>query len=98
MGIMAVVHHILAVTEKQNRLQVLLVISSGSLVKALPVMAVAYFAILRSCSRSVSHLATLHICAFTHEGEAEEVSEKLEQKGIPADTLIGELSPSGPNI
>ena len=95
---MAGVHHTLAFTEKQDVLQVLLVISSGSLVKALPVMAVAYFAILRSWSRSVSHLATLHICAFTHEEGAEEVSGKLEQKGISADAVIGELSPSGPKV
>lgn len=78
--------------------QVLLVVSSGSLTKALPVMAVAYFAILRAWSRSVSHLATLHICAFTDAGAAEGVSEKLEQKGIPTDAVIGELLPSGPSV
>ena len=76
-------------------IQVLLVVSSGSLVKALPVMAVAYFAILRAWSRSVANLATMHICAFTHEGEAEEVSSKLEEKGVSADAVIGELSPPG---
>ena len=75
-------------------LQVLLVMSSGSLVKTLPVMAVAYFAILRAWSRSVANLATLHICAFTKAAEAEGASGELE--GVPANALIGELSPSGP--
>ena len=73
--------------------QVLLVVSSGSLVKALPVMAVAYFAILRAWSRSVANLATMHICAFTHEGEAEGVESSMDQKGIPGDAILGELSP-----
>ena len=79
-------------------LQVLLVISSGSLIKALPVMAVAYFAILRAWSRSVANLATLHICAFTKAAEGEGVSGELKQKGVPANALIGELSPSGPVV
>ncbi len=74
-------------------MQVLLVVSSGSLIKALPVMAVAYFAILRAWSRSVAHLATMHICAFTHEGEDEGVVSELNQKGIPEDAILGELSP-----
>ena len=75
--------------------QVLLVMSSGSLVKALPVMAVAYVAILRAWSRSVTHLATMHICAFTHAPEAEGIARKLAEEGIPSDAVIGELSPSG---
>ena len=79
-------------------LQVLLVMSSGSLVKTLPVMAVAYFAILRAWSRSVANLATLHICAFTKAAEAEGASGELEQDGVPANALIGELSPSGPVV
>ena len=78
--------------------QVLLVMSSGSLIKALPVMAVAYFAILRAWSRSVTHLATLHICAFTHAPEAEAAAEKLAEEGIPSGAVIGELSPSGPTV
>ena len=79
-------------------LQVLLVISSGSLIKALPVMAVAYFAILRAWSRSVANLATLHICAFTKAAEAKDTSGELDQKSTPANALIGELSPSGPIV
>ena len=74
-------------------MQVLLVVSSGSLVKALPVMALAYFAILRSWSRSVAHLATMHICAFTQEGEAEGVESKADQAGTPEEAILGELSP-----
>lgn len=74
-------------------MQVLLVVSSGSLIKALPVMAVAYFAFLRAWSRSVAHLATMHICAFTHEGEAEGVESRVDQTGLPEDVVLGELSP-----
>ena len=46
-------------------MQVLLVVSSGSLVKSLPVMAMAYFAILRSWSRSVHTLSTAaRVCLY----------------------------------
>ena len=48
--------------------QVLLVASSGSLTRSLPILAVAYYGILRAWSRSVVALAKLHVCSF--EGHA----------------------------
>lgn len=68
----------------------LLVLSSGSLVKSLPVMAVAYFAILRAWSRSVVTLATLHVCAFT----THTIDEDSDGEEQPVVDLIGDMSPS----
>lgn len=44
--------------------QVLLVASSGSLTRSLPILALAYYGILRAWSRSVFALAKLHVCSF----------------------------------
>jgi hypothetical protein len=74
-------------------LQVLLVFSSGSLTKSLPVMALAYFGILRAWSRSVATLATLHVCAFTTHS-IDEDSEDDEQIVCASDTWIEDLSPT----
>ncbi len=45
-------------------MQVLLVASSGSLTRSLPILALAYYGILRAWSRSVYALAKLHVCSF----------------------------------
>ncbi|BDA47960.1 ADP,ATP carrier protein 1 [Coccomyxa sp. Obi] len=82
--------------------QVLLVVSSGSLVKSLPVMAMAYFAILRSWSRSVHTLSTLHVCAFTTHSMS--IDEESDDEGEPApeqvavltETTLGDISPQSP--
>ncbi|KAK9837115.1 hypothetical protein WJX81_003871 [Elliptochloris bilobata] len=50
--------------------QVLLVASSGSLTRSLPILAIAYFGILRAWSRSVVALAKLHVCSFEAHGAA----------------------------
>ena len=77
--------------------QVLLVVSSGSLVKSLPVMAMAYYAILRSWSRSVHTLSTLHVCAFTtHSTDSDtddDEGDALEQAAV---LPVGEISPITP--
>jgi len=62
--------------------QVLLVASSGSLTRSLPILALAYFGILRAWSRSVVALAKLHVCSF----EAHSVAPRtgLDAGGAPA--------------
>jgi hypothetical protein len=78
--------------------QFLLVVSSGSIAKSLPIMAAAYFGILRAWSTSVVELSQMHVCAFTThsmdmdetDSDAEDVEEHLD--GIVR-TEIGELSP-----
>ena len=83
-------------------MQVLLVVSSGSLVKSLPVMAMAYFAILRSWSRSVHTLSTLHVCAFTtHSMSIDEESDEegdaaSQQVAVLTETTLGDISPQSP--
>lgn len=88
--------------------QVLLVVSAGSLVKSLPVMAVAYFSILRAWSRSVHTLSTLHVCAFTthsmstssddDSGDDDGVGDGVgaEPAVILSSSALGDISPTSP--
>lgn len=81
-------------------LQFLLVVSSGSIAKSLPIMAAAYFGILRAWSTSVNNLATMHVCAFTthtidmddtsSDSDVEDFDDTLQ--GVPT-TQIGSISP-----
>ena len=81
-------------------MQFLLVVSSGSIAKSLPIMAAAYFGILRAWSTSVNELATMHVCAFTthtldmddtcSDSDAEDAEGLLQ--GVPT-TEIGSISP-----
>ncbi|EIE27375.1 plastidic ADP/ATP translocase, partial [Coccomyxa subellipsoidea C-169] len=80
--------------------QVLLVVSSGSLVKSLPVMAMAYYGILRSWSRSVNTLSTLHVCAFTTQSTSSDTDDDDGDGGAPEEAVavstLGDISPNTP--
>ena len=51
--------------------QVLLLVAAGNMVKSLPFMAVAYFAILAAWKGAVVRLDTLHVCAFSMDEDEE---------------------------
>ena len=54
-----------------------LLLSAGSIARSLPVMALAYFVILRAWGKAVHDLADLHICSFTNP-DPQEQREKVQ--------------------
>ena len=61
--------------------------SSGSLTRSLPILAVAYYGILRAWSRSVVALAKLHVCSF--EGHVAAPADGLDaEQGHAKPTAI----------
>ena len=73
-------------------------VSSGSIAKSLPIMAAAYFGILRAWSTSVVDLSQMHVCAFTtHSLDMDETDSDAEDPEDALDgivrTEIGELAP-----
>ena len=74
-----------------NAVQILLVVSGGASVGRLPIMALAFFVMLRSWLGSVRKLATFSNCSMTHVDSTIDEADSDRYGSVPEDRTTASL-------